>query len=58
MKYTLSDIGYSVGGIAILASILVVWQLVSITNTLPPTVFPPASEVLVTLYQLLDAADY
>ena len=53
MKYTLSDIGYSVGGVAILASILVIWQLVSVTNLLPPTVFPPASVVLVTLYKLL-----
>ncbi len=53
MKYSSSDAGYTIGGVAILASTLVIWQLVSVTNVLPPTVFPPASEVLVTLYKLL-----
>ncbi|MDG6997993.1 MAG: ABC transporter permease [Nitrososphaerota archaeon] len=55
MKYTPSDIFYTIGGVAILASTLIIWQIVSITNTLPPTVFPPASVVLVSLYQLLTA---
>ena len=53
MKYSASDILFTVAGVGILLSTLVIWQIVSITNTLPPTVFPPASEVLASLFRLL-----
>lgn len=52
---TTQDILYSIGGVAILFSILLIWQLVSVTNILPSTVFPAASTVLATLLVQLES---
>ena len=52
-QYSVSDVAYTVAGVGILLSILVFWQIISVTNILPPSVFPPASTVLVSLIHLV-----
>ena len=52
-RFSASDVAYSIAGVAILLSILLIWQIVSITKIVPATVFPPASTVLVNLFGLV-----
>lgn len=47
---SIQDIVFPVAGVCVLLSILLVWQLVSVTNLLPRTVFPSASDALQTLF--------
>ncbi|MDG6996884.1 MAG: ABC transporter permease subunit, partial [Nitrososphaerota archaeon] len=54
-KNQIVDFAYAAGGVGILLSILLVWQIISETGVVPITVFPPASSVLAVLYgQLLN----
>ncbi|MDG6905967.1 MAG: ABC transporter permease [Nitrososphaerota archaeon] len=47
----LKDVLLIIGGIAILLSTLVFWQIVSITNLLPSTIFPSAKTVVYSFFQ-------
>ncbi|MCL5069272.1 MAG: ABC transporter permease [Thaumarchaeota archaeon] len=51
MRPQITDQLFTIAGVAILFSILGIWQLISMSNILPATVFPPASAVLVALYE-------
>lgn len=47
---SIQSIVFSIAGLCVLFSILVIWQLISVTNVLPRTVFPSASSALQTLF--------
>lgn len=51
MRFLRNDVLFTIGGFAIVLSILLIWQIVSITNIIPSSIFPPASKVLVALFQ-------
>lgn len=50
MSHRLENFAFTFAGFCILLSVLVVWQLVSLFNVVPSSIFPPVSSVLVALY--------
>lgn len=55
MRFSLNDILFTTGGFAIVLSILLIWQIVSVTGIIPSSIFPPANRVLSALF--LEIAD-
>jgi ABC-type nitrate/sulfonate/bicarbonate transport system permease component len=54
-RISAQDVIFILGGVCVLLSLLGIWQLVSIMNVLPRTVFPPASIALQILFSQIQS---
>jgi len=50
----LTDYLFIVAGVGVLLSILLIWQIVSITNVLPSTIFPSAYSVVLSFFSQVE----